>query len=192
MANIFTRAAIGRIMADESLTAEQRTEQVFSLYMRVLDDGYVAKAAAAQEREAAIESARAEWEKGQAVPDPKESDDYRALADEFAAYRAMQAARTSRDYEGVKPKFFETVYGMVNRGEGAPPLQEQLAGIRERYEEYFAAADPAHPAAPFGGKAPAVVLPAGGSYNPAARLTLAEAMRRANAGEQVDVSWIGK
>ena len=49
----------------------------------------------------------------------------------------MQEARGSKDYEGVKPKFFETVYGMVDRGDGAEPVDKQLAGIREKYEEYF-------------------------------------------------------
>ena len=39
MAGIFTRNAIGRIMADESLTLEQRAEQVYSLYGRALDEG---------------------------------------------------------------------------------------------------------------------------------------------------------
>ena len=110
-----------------------------------------------------------------------------ALAGEFDAYRTMQAARTGKDFEGVKPKFFETVYGLVDRGEGAKPLREQLACIRERYEEYFTPAEPAP-----GRPAPRVVLPTGGNPAPGARLSLAEAMRRANAGEQVDISQIGR
>ena len=206
MGNIFTRKALGEIMGNEALTPEQRTEQVFGLYGRALEDGYVARGAAAQARQAALESARAEWEKGVEVPDPRQSDAYKELAGEFDAYRQMQAARSSREYEGVKPKFFETVYGMVARGDGAKPVEEQLAEIRERYEEYFVprAADPAavpgnelrggwNPPAPgsFRGGTPAVVLPSGASPAPGARLTLTEAMRRANAGEQVDVSQIG-
>jgi hypothetical protein len=82
-----------------------------------------------------IDAARAEWEKGQI--DPKESEAYKQLQGEFTSYRQMQEARTSKDYEGVKPKFFETVYGMVDRGDGAEPVEKQLAGIREKYEEYF-------------------------------------------------------
>ena len=189
MAGIFTRNALNKIMEDESLTPQQRTEQVYSLYGRALDDGYISKSAAQQAQEAAIESAKAEWEKGQTTPDPKESDDYKALAGEFDAYKAMQQARTGKDYEGVKPKFFEAVYGMVDRGEGAKPLAEQLAGIREQYEEYFTE-KPADPAP--GKPAPKVVLPTGGNPAPCAKLTLAEAMKRANAGEQIDVSMIGK
>ena len=137
MANIFTRKALNDILLSEQLTAEQKTEQVFALYGRALDDGYSAKAAAKQAQETALEQARVEWEKGLTTPDPKESDDYKALQGQFDDYKAMQAARTSKDFEGVKPKFFETVYGLVDRGEGAKSLQEQLAGIREQYEEYL-------------------------------------------------------
>jgi hypothetical protein len=150
MSNIFTRKALNDIMSNEGLTPEQRTEQVFSLYGRALDDGYIAKSAAAQAQETALTNAKAEWEKGVKTPDPKESDDYKALMGEFTSYKAMQSARGSKEYEGVKPKFFETVYGMVDRGDGAKPVEEQLKGIREKYEEYFAAAQPTNPKPSFG------------------------------------------
>ena len=139
MGNIFTRKALNDIMANEGLTPDQRTEQIFGLYGRALDDGYIAKGAAAQAQETALANAKAEWEKGIKVPDPKESDAYKQLAGEFTAYKQMQTARGSKEYEGVKPKFFETVYGMVDRGDGAKPVEEQLKGIRENYEEYFTA-----------------------------------------------------
>ena len=93
MANIFTRKALNEIMGNEGLTPEQRTEQVFALYGRALDDGYIAKAAAQQAQETALENARAEWEKGLTVPDPKESEDYKKLQGDFTAYKDMQAAR---------------------------------------------------------------------------------------------------
>ena len=140
MANIFTRKALSEIMSNEALTPEQRTEQVFSLYGRALEDGYIAKGAALAAREAALEEARAEWEKGRGAPDVLESDEYRALRGEFDAYRAMQEARASEAFRDVKPKFFETVYGMVNRGDGARSVEEQLAGIRAEYEEFFSPA----------------------------------------------------
>ena len=192
MSNIFTRKALSEIMSNEGLTPEQRTEAVFGLYGRALDDGYIAKSAAAQAQETALSNARAEWEKGVKTPDPKESDDYKALMGEFSSYKAMQSARSSKEYAGVKPKFFETVYSLVDRGEGAKPLGEQLADIRERYEEYFTAAssDPCGGVAASREGVPAVVLPAAGNMAHGARMTLAEAMRRANAGEQVDVGRI--
>lgn len=139
MSNIFTRKALNEIMSNEGLTPEQRTEQVFGLYGRALDDGYIAKGAAAQAQETALANAKAEWEKGIKMPDPKESDVYKSLQSEFNSYKAMQTARGSKEYEGVKPKFFETVYGMIDRGDGAKSIEEQLKGIRENYEEYFTA-----------------------------------------------------
>ena len=145
MGNIFTRKALNEIMGNEALTPEQRTEQVFGLYGRALDDGYIAKAAAQQAQQTALDNAKAEWEKGVKAPDPKESDDYKALQGQFDAYKAMQAARGSKEFEGVKPKFFETVYGMVDRKDGAKPVEEQLKGIRESYEEYFTPAQQQKP-----------------------------------------------
>ncbi len=137
MSNIFTRKALNEIMGNEGLTPEQRTEQVFGLYGRALDDGYIGKTAAQQAQETALANAKAEWEKGVKAPDPKESDDYKTLQNQFNDYKAMQQARTSEDYKGVKGKFFETVYGMVDRKDGAKPVAEQLADIRKGYEEYF-------------------------------------------------------
>ena len=126
MAGIFTRGALNKIMEDESLTPQQRTEQVYSLYGRALDDGYIAKTAAQQAQETALTNAKAEWEKSIKTPDPKESDAYKQLAGEFDNYKQMQTARTSEDFRGVKGKFFETVYGMVDRGDGAKPVKDQL------------------------------------------------------------------
>ena len=137
MAGIFTRKTISDIMTNEALTPEERTDQVFSLYGRALDDGYVTKSAAKASMDDAIANAKAEWEKGVTHPDPKESDVYKALQGEFDAYKAMQTARSSEDYKGVKGKFFEQVYGMVDRKDGAKPVKEQLEDIRKNYEEYF-------------------------------------------------------
>ena len=137
MPNIFTRKALNEIMANECLTTEQRTEQVFGLYGRALDDGYIAKTAAQQAQQTALESAKAEWEKGLTTPDPKDSDEYKQLAQQFEDYKAEQTAIASKEFESVKPKFRHEVYGMVKRGDGAEPVEKQLAAIRENYEEFF-------------------------------------------------------
>ena len=150
MGNIFTRKALSDIMANEGLTPEQRTEQVMGLYGRALDDGYVSRSAAQSAQETALANAKAEWEKGIVKPDPKESDEYKALQGEFAAYKTMQQARTSEDFKEVKPKFFETVYGMISRDEGAKPVKDQLAEIRGSYEEYFTAQPANQPKPQFG------------------------------------------
>ena len=137
MGNIFTRGAIGKIMSNEGLTPEQRTEEVFSLFGRALDEGYIAKSAAQAAQETALNNAKTEWEKSLPKPNVKESDEYKALQNDFAAYRSMQDARTSEEFQSVKPKFFEQVYGMVDRNDGAKPVKEQLADIMGKYEEYF-------------------------------------------------------
>ena len=46
MAGIFTRKEISKILSDENLTPDERSDQIFSLYGRALDDGYVTKGAA--------------------------------------------------------------------------------------------------------------------------------------------------
>lgn len=142
MANIFTRKAVSAILADENLTAEERTERVFSLYGQALDDGYLSKSAAQAAQSAAVEAAKADAIKGIQAPNIKESEEYKALAGQFDAYKAMQTARTSDLYKDVKPKFFETVYGMVDRSEGAKPEEEQLSEIKAGYDEYFTAQEP--------------------------------------------------
>ena len=124
-------------MNNEGLTPEQRTEQVFGLYGRALDDGYIAKGAAAQAQETALANAKTEWEKSITRPDPKESEEYKALQGQFDAYKAMQKARGTEDYKRVKDKFFETVYGMIDRGDGAKPVSEQMAQIESQWGEYF-------------------------------------------------------
>lgn len=137
MPNIFTRAEITKLMANDALTPEQRTEQVMSLYGRALDDGYISKSAARTAQETAIANARTEWEKGQEKPNIKESEEYKQLQGQFDSYKQMQNARTSEDFKDVKPKFFETVYGMIDRSEGAKPVKEQLEAVHKQYEEYF-------------------------------------------------------
>ena len=129
MANIFTRKAVGAILADENLTPDEKQERIFGLYGQALDDGYTSKTAAQAALNAAIEQAKADALKGVEKPNVKESDDY----------KTMQAARTSEDFASVKPKFFETVYGMVDRSDGAKPIAEQLQGIQGKFEEYFTA-----------------------------------------------------
>ena len=49
------------------------------------------------------------------------------------------------DFQTVKPKFREQVYGMLKRDEGAPDIPEQLAEIKKGFDEYFVPA-PAEPA----------------------------------------------
>ena len=164
MAGIFTRKAISAILKDADITPEERTEQIFSLYTRSIDDGFITKQAAEAAQESAVEKAKADALKDFKAPDAKETAEYKALQQEFDTYKQMQTARTSEDFSEVKPKFFDTVYDRIDRADGAKPVSEQLADIRKDYEEYFIAQAPAGNPAPklpqFGAK-PEGAMPKG-------------------------------
>lgn len=144
MAGIFTRNALDKIMQNAELTPEQRTEQVFSLYGRALDEGFVSKHDAEEARQAAIEATKAGFKAPEPV-DVKTTAEYQELARE----RDMLRAIGGDEFQRVKPKFREQVFGMLDRGEKAKPVADQLAGIAERYEEYFTP-KPAEPKPTFG------------------------------------------
>lgn len=65
--------------------------------------------------------------------DVKTSPEYTELAHE----RDMLRAIGGEDFAGVKPKFREQVFSMLESGENAKPVSEQLTGIREKFDEYF-------------------------------------------------------
>ena len=149
MAGIFTRKTIKAILNDESLTPDEREDQIFSLFGRAVDDGYITKGAAQAAQTAALETARETWAKEQPKPNVLETEEYKALQGEFEGYKAKQTARNSEDFKDVKPKFFDRVYDLIDRADGAKPVTEQLADLRKGYEEYFTpAAQPAANPAP--------------------------------------------
>lgn len=133
MASIFNRRTIAGILADETLSVEEKTDQIFSLHGSHLDAGYMTKAAAEAAKQAALEDAQKNYQ----APDVKESAEYKALQDDFAAYKTRQEARVSEDYAGVKPKFFDAVYDKIDRKAGAKPVKDQLAELAKDYEEFF-------------------------------------------------------
>ena len=132
MAGIFTRPALDKIMNNGDLTPEQRTEQVFSLYGRALDEGYVSKRDAEEATTRAVEAAKAGFKAPEPV-DPKTTPEYLEVLKE----RDMLRMIGGDDFAQVKPKFREQVFGMLDRGEKAKAVPEQLTGIKEKYEEYF-------------------------------------------------------
>lgn len=160
MAGIFTRKEISKILSNEDLTPEERADQIFSLYGRALDDGYVTRNAAEAAQSAAIESARKEWEKNIPKTNVLETEEYKKLQGEFDGYKAKQTARNSAEFAGIKPKFFDRVYDLIDRADGAKPVTEQLAELKKDYEEYFNAADPAPTKPQFGAK-PEGTMPKG-------------------------------
>lgn len=151
MAGIFTRKEIGKILGSEDLTPEERIDQIFSLYGRALDDSYITKNAAEAAQNAAIESARKEWEKTIPKPNVLESEEYKKLQGEFEGYKTKQTTLASADFAGVKAKFRDRVYDLLDRADGAKPVSEQLAALKTEYEEYFSTAEPT-PKPQFGAK----------------------------------------
>ena len=153
MAGIFTRKEIAKILGDENLTPEERADQIFSLYGRAIDDGYITRGAAEAAQKAAIETAQEAWKKEQKPINVKETSEYIELQNQFDSFKTKQTARTSAEYAEVKPKFFDRVYDLIDRADGAKPVTEQLTELKKNYEEYFIspAADPA-PKPQFGAK----------------------------------------
>ena len=151
MAGIFTRTELAKILNNGDLTPDERADQIFSLYGRALDDGYVTKKAAEAAQKAAIETAQEAWKKDQPKVNILETEEYKKLQGEFDGYKAKQNARNSDEFKDVKPKFFDRVYDLINRADGAKPVTEQLAEMRKEYEEYFTVpADPAPSKPQFG------------------------------------------
>lgn len=65
--------------------------------------------------------------------DPKTTPEYIEILNE----RDMLRAIGGEDFAQVKPKFRETVFGMLDRSEKAKPIAEQMVGIKEKFEEYY-------------------------------------------------------
>lgn len=166
MAGIFTRKTVADILNNADLTPEERADQIFSLYGRALDDGYITKGAAEAAQSAAVKAAQETWAKEQKAPNAKELPEYIELQKQFDTYKTKQTARTSADYAGVKPKFFDRVYDLIDHADGAKPVNEQLADLKKEYEEYFnpqdsgGADEPAQKKPQFGAK-PEGAMPKG-------------------------------
>lgn len=114
---------------------------------RRLSVNYISKDEAKEQADAAVQAALKDAP--QAV-DPTTTDAYKAVAEE----RDMLRALGSDDFASVKPKFREAVYRLIDRGENAPAIAEQLKTVAEKYEEYFSPTEPPEPpkAPQFGAK----------------------------------------
>ena len=152
MAGIFTRPEIAKILNDENLTADERTDRIMSLRGRDLDESYVTKSAAKSAQEDAVAKAKEAWEKEKPQINVLETPEYKDLLGQFEGYKAKQNARNSEEFKDVKGKFFDRVYDLIDRADGAKPVSEQLAALKKDYEEYFNPADPAPIKPQFGAK----------------------------------------
>ena len=161
MAGIFTRPELTKIINNADLTPEERVDQIFSLYGRAVDDGYITRKAAEAAQTAAVDAAKAEWEKNVPKVDVKTTPEYIELQGQFDGYKAKESARNSPEYKDVKPKFFDRVYDMIDRKEGAKPVSEQMAGIKKDFEEFFNPAEPAPKFPTFGARPEGTGVPTG-------------------------------
>ena len=110
----------------QGLTDEQ-VDYIMTEGNRSLAQNYALKSDVQAQIDAAVKAAPAQ------TVDVKTSDEYLALERE----RDMLRAIGGEDFASVKPKFREAVFGMLDRGEKAAPVADQLKAIGEKYEEYF-------------------------------------------------------
>ena len=115
-----------KTLTEKGLTEEQIT-YIMAESGRKLAADYEAKSDFADRLAAELEKAKT------APVNVEESEAYKALA----AERDMLRALGGEDFAAVKPKFREAAYKMIDRADGAASLEDQLKGIREKYEEYF-------------------------------------------------------
>lgn len=123
----FTRKSLAGLGLNEEMI-----EKVMTLHGTSMAD-FIPKS----ELKAKIDEAVAEAQKNAPATDVTQTDEYKAVANE----RDMLRALSGDEFSTVKPKFRESVYKMLERGEGAAPIEEQLKGISEKYEEYFTQAE---------------------------------------------------
>lgn len=118
-------------LKSQGLTDEQ-IEFVMTEGNRSLANNYTLTSDVQGRIDAAVEAAKT------APVDVTKSAEYQQLEQE----RDMLCAIGGEDFSTVKPKFRETVFGMLDRSENAPAVADQLKTIGEKYEEYFVAEQP--------------------------------------------------
>lgn len=123
----FTRKALAGLGL-----SEDAIEKVMTLHGTSMSD-FVPRSEVQQRINEAVEQAKKELPE----PDVSKSEEYLKVVGE----RDMLRALGGKEFESVKPKFRESVYKMLNREEGAEPVEKQLESIRKDYEEYFSAGE---------------------------------------------------
>ena len=110
--------------------SDEQIEWLMTESNRALAANYIPKAEVKEQVDAAVDAAKKDFPAQVKVED---SDEYKAVVEERDMLRALGGEEFSR----VKPKFRESVYKMLQRGDDAPSFQEQLGKVREEFEEYF-------------------------------------------------------
>lgn len=113
-------------LREKELTEDQ-VDYIMTEAGRALAADYIPKSDVQARIDAALEEAR------KAAPvqvKVQDSEEYKALAAELAKTKAL----ATEDFAAVKPKFRESVWGMLDHEK---PVAEQLPEIQKQYEEYF-------------------------------------------------------
>ncbi len=119
---------------------DEQIEYIMTESGRSLSTNYVLQSDVQGKIDEAVKAAQP------APVDVKTTKEYLDLMNE----RDMLRAIGGDDFQTVKPKFREQVFGMLERGEDAKPVAEQLSGIREKYDEYFIPVEQPAPKPQFG------------------------------------------
>ena len=106
---------------------EDQVDAIMAERNRTLND-YVPKSDLQQQIDAAVQKAKEEA--AQKPVNVLETEEYKKLEGELAKTKAF----TSEDFALVKPKFRDSVWGLLDHDK---PVAEQLPKIAEQYEEYF-------------------------------------------------------
>lgn len=120
----FTRKALAGLGLSEEMA-----EKVMTLHGTSMSD-FIPKS----ELKVRIDEAVAEAQRNISAPNVKDSDDYKALQRDFDSYKKKIEISSQLKEGGVKEKFLDNVYSLLE--EGKEPL-EQLETIKQQYEEYF-------------------------------------------------------
>ena len=132
---------------------EDQVDAIMMERNRTLAD-YVPKSDLQSQIDTALEEARKAEPQSINV---QETEEYKALSAELAKTKAF----ASDDFSSVKPKFRDTVWGLLDPEK---PVSEQLPEIAKNYEEYFSHADPS-PAKPQFGSPDTGGMPKGKTGN---------------------------
>jgi hypothetical protein len=107
--------------------SKEQIDYIMTESNRSLAANYVLKSDAQAQVDAAKNAAKPE------PVDPKTTPEYIELVKKNDMLQTIYG----EDFAQVKPKFRETVFGMLDRSEKAKPIAEQMAGIKEKFEEYY-------------------------------------------------------
>lgn len=113
-------------LKDKGFTEDQ-IEYIMTESGRSLSANYILQSDVQTRIDEAVKAAQP------APVDVKTSPEYAEIVRE----RDMLRAIGGEDFQTVKPKFREQVFNMLESGDGAKPVSEQLSGIREKFDEYF-------------------------------------------------------